>query len=119
MGKRFDEAPFGIDHGPFLTGAYAPVFDEKVLEDLEVEGEIPADLNGVYLRNGPDQRFEPKAMHHPFDGDGMLFNAHFNNGKVTIRNKWVRTEGWQKKTKQGTQSTGALCPHSKSHKVSP
>ena len=83
MGKRFDEAPFGIDHGPFLTGAYAPVFDEKVLEDLEVEGEIPADLNGVYLRNGPDQRFEPKAMHHPFDGDGMLFNAHFNNGKIT------------------------------------
>jgi len=95
MAKRIDEAPFGFNHGPFLTGAYAPVFEEQVLTDLPIEGEIPADLNGVYLRNGPDQRFEPKAMHHPFDGDGMLFNAHFDDGRVTIRNKWVRTEGWQ------------------------
>jgi carotenoid cleavage dioxygenase-like enzyme len=98
MASRQDEAPFGFDHGPYLTGAYAPVFDEQVLQDLPIEGCLPTDLTGVYLRNGPDQRFEPKSIHHPFDGDGMLFNAHFQEGKVTIRNKWVRTSGWLKES---------------------
>ena len=65
MASHQDEAPFGFDHGPYLTGAYAPVFDEQVLQDLPIEGRLPTDLTGVYLRNGPDQRFEPKSMHHP------------------------------------------------------
>jgi len=51
---KLKDAPFGEDHGPMLTGALAPIFDEQELTDLPVEGEIPADLNGVYLRNGPN-----------------------------------------------------------------
>ena len=90
------EAPFGQSHGPMLTGSFAPIFEEEVLTDLEVVGEIPADLNGVYLRNGPNPRFEPKGMYHPFDGDGMIHAAQFKNGKLTYRNKWVRTDGWLK-----------------------
>ena len=65
------EAPFGLSHGPLLTGSFAPIFEESVLTDLPVEGKIPDDLSGVYLRNGPNPRFEPKGMYHPFDGDGM------------------------------------------------
>jgi len=65
------EAPFGESHGPMVTGVFAPVFEEYVLDDLPVEGEIPADLNGVYLRNGPNPRFEPNGNYHAFDGDGM------------------------------------------------
>ena len=90
------QAPFGHEHGPMLTGPFAPVFEEEVLENLPVDGEIPADLNGVYLRNGPNPRFKPKGSYHPFDGDGMIHAAHFRDGKVTYRNKWVRTEGWKK-----------------------
>ena len=86
MSKPFDHsqvpydmsnAPFGYDHGAMLTGPFAPVLKEAVLSDLEVVGEIPADLNGVYLRNGPNPRFEPKGTYHPFDGDGMIHAAHF------------------------------------------
>jgi carotenoid cleavage dioxygenase-like enzyme len=36
-----------------LIGGLAPIFEEYVLDNLPVEGEIPAGLNGVYLRNGP------------------------------------------------------------------
>jgi carotenoid cleavage dioxygenase len=90
------DAPFGHGHGPMLTGTMAPIFKEAVLTDLPVEGEIPEDLNGVYLRNGPNPRFEPKGMHHYFDGDGMLHAGEFRNGRFTYRNKWVRTEGWKK-----------------------
>ena len=95
------DAPFGESHGPFLTGSFAPVLEEYVLDDLLVEGQIPADLNGVYLRNGPNPRFEPINQYHPFDGDGMVHGAHFDRGKVTYRNKWVRTEAWRQEEDAG------------------
>lgn len=98
------EAPFGHGHGPQLTGTFAPVSEELVLEDLPVEGEIPQDLNGVYLRNGPNPHFEPKGAYHCFDGDGMLHAGEFRAGKFTYRNKWVRTEGWLKNDEAGEET---------------
>ena len=95
------DAPFGDSHGPMLTGNFAPLGAEFVLDDLPVEGELPADLSGVYLRNGPNQRFEPHGMYHAFDGDGMVHAAHFDRGKVTYRNKWVRTEAWRREDRAG------------------
>jgi len=95
------DAPFGESHGPMLTGALAPVSEEFVLDDLTIEGELPTDLNGVYLRNGPNQRFEPNGTYHAFDGDGMLHAAHFDRGKVTYRNKWIRTDAWLEEDKVG------------------
>ena len=38
----------------WLQGNYAPIHSEMRREDLEVIGEIPAELNGTYLRNGPN-----------------------------------------------------------------
>lgn len=106
MNKPYDHssAPFGLDHGPMLTGPFAPVLTEEVLTDLPVIGEIPTDLNGVYLRNGPNPRFKPKGKYHPFDGDGMIHAAHFQGGNVTYRNKWVRTEGWNKNDAHAEES---------------
>jgi carotenoid cleavage dioxygenase len=98
------DAPFGLSHGPHLTGVFAPLSEEQVLTDLPVEGEIPKDLNGVYLRNGPNPRFEPKGMHHAFDGDGMLHQGEFRNGTFTYRNKWTRTEGWMKNDAAGEET---------------
>lgn len=103
-GKFVDEnAPFGESHGPMLTGPFAPIFDELVLDDLPVEGRIPDDLNGVYLRNGPNQQYEPKGAHHYFDGEGMMHSGVFRDGKFTYRNKWIRTEGWQKNDAAGEE----------------
>ena len=95
------DAPFGESHGPLLTGAFAPVFEELVLDALPVDGEIPADLNGVYLRNGPNPRFEPNGTYHPFDGDGMIHAAHFDRGRVTYRNRWVRTDALAEEERAG------------------
>lgn len=90
-----DFAPFGDAHGPLLTGPFAPVADESVWTDLPLlKGAIPADLNGVYLRAGPNPRFEPLGRYHPFDGDGMVHAAEFRNGRLTVRNRWVRTEAF-------------------------
>ncbi len=95
------DAPFGTDYGPQLMGPFAPVADESVWDDLPVTGQIPEDLSGVYLRNGPNPRFAPQGRYHPFDGDGMIHAAHFERGRVVYRNRWVRTEGWQAEDRAG------------------
>jgi carotenoid cleavage dioxygenase len=95
-------APFGADHGLLLTGPYAPVADESVLTDLPLlRGAIPRDLNGVYLRAGPNPRFEPQGRYHPFDGDGMVHAAEFRAGRLTVRNRWVRTDAFAREQAAG------------------
>src|SRR5690242_1527544 len=54
---------------PYLVGPYAPTRDELTLRDLDVVGEIPDDLNGVYVRNGPNPQYEPQGRYHWFDVD--------------------------------------------------
>jgi len=38
----------------YLTGNYAPVIDEITTTDLQIIGTLPPELNGRYLRNGPN-----------------------------------------------------------------
>jgi carotenoid cleavage dioxygenase-like enzyme len=38
----------------FLVGPFAPVSDEITAFDLPVTGRVPDELNGRYLRNGPN-----------------------------------------------------------------
>ncbi|MDO5502984.1 MAG: carotenoid oxygenase family protein [Actinomycetia bacterium] len=86
---------------PYTMGVYAPVKDEVTLDDLTVIGEIPKDLNGVYLRNGPNRQFDAPGRYHMFDGDGMIHAAHFENGKVRYRNRYVRTKAFEAESEAG------------------
>ena len=76
---------------PALAGNNAPISDELVIDDLPVIGELPADLNGLYVRNGPNPYYAPDWRYHAFDGDGMLHALHFDRGRVSYRNRWLRT----------------------------
>lgn len=42
----------------------APVDTETFSSDLETEGTIPAELNGVYLRTGPNVQLPPNGGYH-------------------------------------------------------
>ena len=87
---------------PYLLGGYAPVDTEITAQDLEVIGEIPDDLNGLYVRNGPNPQHAPTdGRYHWFDGDGMLHGIHFREGTATYRNRWVRTLGFRRETEAG------------------
>jgi carotenoid cleavage dioxygenase len=56
---------------PFhLRGNFAPVQQEVTAFRLDVQGAIPPELRGVYLRNGPNPKTGRSA--HWFLGDGML-----------------------------------------------
>lgn len=77
----------------FRTGNYTPVPDELTAFDLPVQGSIPAELNGWYLRNGPNPR---AAGGHWCTGDGMVHGLRLENGRAAwYRNRWVRTESFE------------------------
>ena len=87
------EAKLEYPTNRFLEGSYGPVDEERVVEfdQMKVIGDVPADLTGIYVRNGPNQRYEPVSKYHRYDGDGMLHALQFTNGTATYRNKWIRT----------------------------
>ena len=88
------------DH-PQLTGNFAPIRMECDIDDVIVRGELPADLDITYFRNGPDPQFPPRGEHHWFAGDGMLHMFHIQNGRVRYRNRWVRTAKWALERREG------------------
>ena len=86
--------PAGDDH-PYRTGPWRPQRNEWRADGLEVvEGEVPEDLDGVYLRNTENPLHPPIRNYHPFDGDGMIHSIEFSNGKANYRNRFVRTDGF-------------------------
>ncbi|MEM8924489.1 MAG: carotenoid oxygenase family protein [Actinomycetota bacterium] len=82
------------DTHPYRTGAWRPQTTEYDAWDMDVEGVIPDDLEGVYLRNTETALFEPIKRYHPFDGDAMLHAMSFANGEARYANRFVRTDGF-------------------------
>jgi carotenoid cleavage dioxygenase-like enzyme len=75
----------------YLTGHLAPVTDEISAVDLPVEGTLPVELTGRYLRNGPNPR-PGEDFGHWFMGHGMLHGVRLREGRAEwYRNRWVRT----------------------------
>ena len=85
-------APVDPAHHPHLSGLFAPQREEVDVRDLEVQGELPADLHGSYLRNGPNPRFDPIGHYvYPIDGDGMVHRVQIVEGTARYTNRFVRT----------------------------
>ncbi|MBM4256107.1 MAG: apocarotenoid-15,15'-oxygenase [Deltaproteobacteria bacterium] len=81
---------------PYLNGAWTPQHTEVDATDLDViEGAIPADLDGIYLRNSQNPAQQPLGIYFPFDGDGMIHQVDFRRGRADYRNRFVRTRGFQ------------------------
>lgn len=74
-------------------GYSAPVRMEVDVYDLEVEGTIPAALNGAYYRNSADPQYPPLHGTDIFlNGDGMLHMVRFENGHVDLKTRYIKTE---------------------------
>lgn len=71
-------------------GDFPPVKKEITESALQVEGVIPPDLSGLYVRNGPNAW--QGTTEHFFMGDGMLHGLRFEQGKASwYRNRYVQT----------------------------
>jgi carotenoid cleavage dioxygenase len=76
---------------PYLTGYLAPVDKEVTAFDLPITGSLPAELDGRYLRNGPNPMGADAATYHWFTGEGMVHGIRLRDGKADwYRNRWVR-----------------------------
>ncbi|MFC5832043.1 carotenoid oxygenase family protein [Nonomuraea insulae] len=77
---------------PYENG-FAPVTEEVTAFDLEVTGRIPAELNGRYLRNGPNPlSLDDPSASHLFLGEGMVHGVRLREGRAEwYRNRWVRS----------------------------
>lgn len=85
--------PANDDH-PYRIGAWRPNLVEYHAEDLEiVEGKVPDDLDGVYVRNTENPIMGAFERYHPFDGDGMLHAMWFEAGRTRYANRLVPTVG--------------------------
>ena len=83
--------PFDPSRPWWLQGNFAPVKKEVEAFDLAVEGAIPSELTGLYVRNGSNPQASDSS--HWFFGDGMVHGVRLSDGKAEwYRNRYVRTE---------------------------
>ena len=75
----------------YLQGNYAPVKKEIIETGLKVTGNIPQDLSGLFLRNGPNPLSVPnEETHHWFMGQGMIHGIRLDSGNALwYKNKAV------------------------------
>lgn len=93
VGRLLSTLPVDDDH-PYRTGPWRPQTTEWKADDLKVvQGAVPADLDGVYLRNTENPLHPAIRNYHPFDGDGMIHAVGFRDGTAFYRNRFVRTDG--------------------------
>ena len=74
----------------WLRGNFAPVGAEVEAVDLPVDGTLPPELSGLYVRNGsnPVSGTSP----HWFLGDGMVHGVRLERGRARwYRNRYVAT----------------------------
>jgi carotenoid cleavage dioxygenase len=80
------------ESNPYRQGNFAPVAREQTLPTLRVSGQLPKDLCGTLLRNGPNPVGTPSDKDHWFTGDAMLHAIEIADGGARgYRNRYVRT----------------------------
>ena len=74
----------------YLRDVHAPVYEEVEAVDLPIQGALPPELDGLFVRNGPNPtRGDPG---HWFLGDGMLHGVTLGDGRAQrYRNRFVQT----------------------------
>lgn len=83
---------------------YCPIHSELSGAQVTVEGTIPADLKGIYLRNGTNSPFDRnKSRRHMFNGAGMIHQVHIDNGQASYSNHYTQTPRYQAEQQAGTE----------------
>jgi len=76
--------------------------ESEVDAELRVEGDLPTWLDGSLIRNGPALfEAEGNGVDHWFDGLAMLHRFSFDDGAVSYRNRFLRTESYERASNGG------------------
>ncbi len=94
----------------YQQGNFAPVELEISAYDLEVEGALPPDLAGRYVRTGPNPIDAHGPVDHWFVGDGMVHGVRLEDGQAKwYRNRYVQSAAasqWKGVPEVGGPSNG-------------
>ncbi|GFF57523.1 lignostilbene-alpha,beta-dioxygenase isozyme III [Aspergillus udagawae] len=78
---------------PQFLGFMKPCRVEGDVSQLEVYGEIPKEIDGVFYRVMPDPQLPPFVENDPwFNGDGNVAAFRIQDGRASFRQRYVRTE---------------------------
>ena len=78
---------------PIYSGFDRPGRIEADIFELEVEGELPLDLEGTFYRVAPEPQFPPLLGDDiVINGDGMIGMFRFQSGHVDFKSRYVHTE---------------------------
>ncbi|KAA1419329.1 carotenoid oxygenase family protein [Nocardioides humilatus] len=95
-------------------GIHRPLLEERDVVDLQVDGTIPAELEGTLYRIGPGKlQVGTTLLDNIFDGDGMISRFSIRDGRVDFRNRYVRTQHFehgQRSSKVKYRGVGAMRP---------
>ncbi len=101
LGRAVRTLPEDDDH-PYRSGPWRPQHEEWSVDVVDVvEGELPDDLEGLFLRNTENPLHLPIERYHPFDGDGMVHAVSFRDGRASYKNRFVRTAGFEAEQEAG------------------
>lgn len=101
MNNRFP--PTAEFSGPL----YSPSRIEADVLDLEVEGNLPDSIRGVFYQVAPDPQYPPMLGSDMFfNGDGMVSGFYFANGKVSLRRRYVQTDRLIAQRREGRSLNG-------------
>ena len=76
-----------------FIGSNTPRRAEMSVRNLEVEGEIPAEIDGAFYRAVPDNAHVPMFEDDiALNADGMVSRFHFENGHVDYDIRYVETD---------------------------
>ncbi|MFM1885882.1 MAG: hypothetical protein RL026_1039 [Pseudomonadota bacterium] len=71
-------------------GQFSPLRAEVSIADCEVEGRLPADLDGGFYAVGPDPQYRLHPRTIVFDGEGHVRMFRIRNGRVDYRTRYIR-----------------------------
>lgn len=83
---------------------------EADIHELEIEGRIPPELDGMFCTVGPEPLFAPRAdlSHHiPIHGDGLMSSVSISNGRASYKSRYVHTDKYKLEKAAGKALFGA------------
>jgi all-trans-8'-apo-beta-carotenal 15,15'-oxygenase len=67
--------------------------DAFAIAAIDIEGSIPKELTGTFVRNGPGLSVvHGERLVHPIDGDGLVASLSFEGGTATFQAAFVQTK---------------------------
>lgn len=92
---------------PEFVGIYEPSRLEVDVEDLVVEGQVPEQIRGTFYQVAPDPAYPPMLGHDIFfNGDGAVTAFRFDQGRVSVKRRYVQTARLQAQRREHRSLNG-------------